>query len=91
VNRYTICDALFREEFFIVLAVMCIGILFIVGALHGELLHLLCNFPKYLYMLPAYVYVFNIFAFCNIHDLSWGTKGAESGEAHGASPEGEWN
>jgi cellulose synthase/poly-beta-1,6-N-acetylglucosamine synthase-like glycosyltransferase len=32
----------------------------------------------YLYYSPAYIHTLLIFAFCNVDDLSWGTKGSDS-------------
>lgn len=32
------------------------------------------SFLPYMLLLPFYVCTLTIFAFCNIHDLSWGTK-----------------
>lgn len=37
--------------------------------------HMLTSFVQYLLLSPSYVNVLNIYAFCNVHDLSWGTKG----------------
>ena len=34
----------------------------------------------YLYYSPQYFHTLLIFAFCNINDLSWGTKGREKAE-----------
>ena len=31
----------------------------------------------YIYYSPAYIHTLLIFAFCNVDDLSWGTKGAD--------------
>lgn len=31
----------------------------------------------YIYYSPAYVHTLLIFAFCNVDDLSWGTKGSD--------------
>lgn len=33
--------------------------------------------PHYIYYSPAYVHTLLIYAFCNLDDLSWGTKGLE--------------
>lgn len=32
-------------------------------------------FLQYLLVSPSYINVLNVYAFCNIHDISWGTKG----------------
>jgi hypothetical protein len=46
------------------------------------MLTMIVVFPQYLYMLPTYVNMFSIFSFCNMHDISWGTK--EGNLAHQA-------
>lgn len=38
--------------------------------------HMLTSFIQYILLSPSYINVLNIYAFCNVHDLSWGTKGA---------------
>ncbi|KAF9913231.1 Chitin synthase, class 1 [Lobosporangium transversale] len=37
--------------------------------------HMVTSFAQYLCMMPSYVNVLNVYAFCNTHDVSWGTKG----------------
>jgi len=37
--------------------------------------HMFSSFLQYLLMTPTYINVLNVYAFCNTHDLSWGTKG----------------
>lgn len=37
--------------------------------------HMITSFFQYVLLTPSYVNVLNIYAFCNVHDLSWGTKG----------------
>lgn len=39
-------------------------------------MHMLTSFMQYLLLSPSYINVLNIYAFCNVHDISWGTKGA---------------
>jgi chitin synthase len=34
-------------------------------------------------LLPTFVNILNTYSFCNLHDLSWGTKGLESSDGHG--------
>jgi len=37
--------------------------------------HLITSFIQYLLMAPSYITVLNVYAFSNVHDVSWGTKG----------------
>lgn len=41
----------------------------------------------YIYYSPQYFHTLLIFAFCNINDLSWGTKGKDKADYHGDSLE----
>jgi len=36
--------------------------------------HLLTSFVPYMLFSPTFINVLNIYAFCNLHDFSWGTK-----------------
>nr|UOP56887.1 putative chitin synthase 3 [Thecaphora frezii] len=38
-------------------------------------MHLFTSFLQYLLLAPTYINILNIYAFCNLHDFSWGTKG----------------
>merc|ERR1712232_19437 len=48
---------------------------FLAAALHGEFSAIALTFFQYMFMLPTYMNIFAIYSFCNIHDISWGTKG----------------
>ncbi|KAG6329461.1 hypothetical protein ID866_9628 [Astraeus odoratus] len=37
--------------------------------------HMITSFVQYLLMAPSYIAVLNVYAFANVHDVSWGTKG----------------
>lgn len=37
--------------------------------------HMFTSFVQYILLSPSYTNVLNIYAFCNTHDVSWGTKG----------------
>jgi len=39
------------------------------------------SFPQYLLMASSYTNILNVYAFCNWHDVSWGTKGSDKAEA----------
>ncbi|CDS10052.1 hypothetical protein LRAMOSA02729 [Lichtheimia ramosa] len=40
--------------------------------------HMITSVVQYLLLLPTYVNILNVYAFCNTHDVSWGTKGDNS-------------
>ena len=42
--------------------------------MHGELFAVCGVVIQYLFMLPTFVNMFTIYSFCNMHDISWGTK-----------------
>ncbi|KAI8339622.1 chitin synthase 1 [Chlamydoabsidia padenii] len=42
--------------------------------------HMFSSFIQYILLSPSYTNILNIYAFCNTHDVSWGTKG-DSGVA----------
>jgi len=56
------------------------GCYFLVAAFHGEFSAVCLTFPSYIFMMPTFFNIFSIYSFCNIHDISWGTKGIEEEE-----------
>lgn len=40
----------------------------------------LYKFIQYMLLTPTYINVLNIYAFCNTHDITWGTKGDDKAE-----------
>lgn len=48
---------------------------FVASFLFFEPWHMFTSFLQYLLISPSYINVLNVYAFCNIHDISWGTKG----------------
>jgi chitin synthase len=36
---------------------------------------MITSFLQYTLMAPSYINVLNVYAFANVHDISWGTKG----------------
>ncbi|KAF9923799.1 Chitin synthase, class 1 [Linnemannia zychae] len=51
------------------------GLYIFASVLYLEPWHMVTSFVQYLCMMPSYVNVLNVYAFCNTHDVSWGTKG----------------
>lgn len=42
--------------------------------------HMFTSFLQYILLTPTYINVLNIYAFCNTHDITWGTKGDDKAE-----------
>ena len=42
--------------------------------------HMATCFLQYLLLTPTYVNILNVYAFCNTHDITWGTKGDDKAE-----------
>jgi chitin synthase len=49
---------------------------FVAGAMHGEF-SVFLTYLSYFFLLPTFLTIFTIYSFCNIDDLSWGTKSTE--------------
>jgi chitin synthase len=62
----------------ILLASLIVGIYFIGAFLHGDLHHILLTFTQYTALIPSFVNIFTVYSFCNLQDLSWGTKGLQN-------------
>lgn len=73
------CDLFLRWS-----AIATSGFLFVCALFHGELYTMITTWIQYTSMVPVFLLAFQIYAICNTHDLSWGTKGLESG-GHGGS------
>lgn len=59
----------------IVAVVSTYVIYFVASFLFLDPWHMFTSFIQYIFMSPSYINVLNIYAFCNTHDVSWGTKG----------------
>ncbi|THH31301.1 hypothetical protein EUX98_g2888 [Antrodiella citrinella] len=57
------------------------GIYLIASFLYGDPWHMFSSFFQYLLLAPSFINVLNVYAFCNLHDVSWGTKGSDKAEA----------
>lgn len=42
--------------------------------------HMVTSFIQYLLLTPTYINILNVYAFCNTHDITWGTKGDDTPE-----------
>ncbi|KAF7728325.1 Chitin synthase, class 1 [Apophysomyces ossiformis] len=48
---------------------------FVASFLFFDPWHMFTSFVQYIFLSPSYTNILNIYAFCNTHDVSWGTKG----------------
>jgi chitin synthase len=51
------------------------GVYFGASFMYREPWHMFTSFMQYLMLLPSYTNILMVYAFCNTHDVSWGTKG----------------
>ncbi|KAI8911759.1 chitin synthase-domain-containing protein [Gorgonomyces haynaldii] len=51
------------------------GVYIISSCVYLDPWHMLTSFVQYLLLLPSFVNILMVYAFCNLHDVSWGTKG----------------
>ncbi|KAI8909524.1 chitin synthase-domain-containing protein [Gorgonomyces haynaldii] len=51
------------------------GVYLVSSIIHLDPWHVFNSMIQYLFMLPTYTNLFMIYSFCNLHDVSWGTKG----------------
>ncbi|KAI8907300.1 chitin synthase-domain-containing protein [Gorgonomyces haynaldii] len=59
------------------------GIYLISSVLYLDPWHMLTSFLQYLFFLPSFNNILTVYAFCNLHDVSWGTKGDNNAAALG--------
>lgn len=52
-----------------------LGLYILASLIFFEPWHMITSFIQYLLMAPSYIAVLNVYAFSNVHDVSWGTKG----------------
>lgn len=57
------------------------GIYLIASILFADPWHMVTSFPQYMLIAPSFINILNVYAFCNLHDVSWGTKGSDKADA----------
>lgn len=69
---------LFKNQVFYTLIVSVMstyGIWLVASLLMFDPWHMMTSLTQYMLLSPTYTNVLNVYAFCNTHDISWGTKG----------------
>lgn len=52
-----------------------IGLYFLMSFLYLDPWHMFTSSAQYFVLLPSYICTLQVYAFCNTHDVTWGTKG----------------
>jgi chitin synthase len=52
-----------------------VGLYFLMSTLYLDPWHLITSSVQYFALLPSYICTLQVYAFCNTHDVTWGTKG----------------
>ncbi|CAG8639317.1 16117_t:CDS:2, partial [Cetraspora pellucida] len=66
-------EAAFRD--IVISLLSTYGLYFGASILHFEPWHMITCIVQYTLLIPFYVNILMVYAFCNTHDVSWGTKG----------------
>lgn len=70
----------------LIVSILSTYLLYTVAAMmYGELSFMVTSFFQYLLLSPSYINILNIYAFCNIHDITWGTKGDQQAKDLGSA------
>lgn len=59
----------------IVSTLSTVGLYFLMSFLYLDPWHMFTSSAQYFALLPSYICTLQVYAFCNAHDVSWGTKG----------------
>ncbi|KAE8443508.1 Chitin synthase, class 2 [Mollisiaceae sp. DMI_Dod_QoI] len=59
----------------VVSTVSTVGLYFLMSFLYLDPWHMFTSAAQYFMLLPSYICTLQVYAFCNTHDISWGTKG----------------
>ncbi|KAI9671912.1 MAG: Chitin synthase, class 1 [Caeruleum heppii] len=81
-KKFTIAE-LFKNPIFFTLIVSLLStyiLWFLVSFLFFDPWHMFTSFIQYLLLTPTYINILNVYAFCNTHDITWGTKGDDKAE-----------
>ncbi|ROT37472.1 chitin synthase [Sodiomyces alkalinus F11] len=76
-------DELFSNPVFYTLIVSVMstyGIWLVASLIMFDPWHMITSFVQYMLLTPTYTNILNVYAFCNTHDISWGTKGDDQAE-----------
>lgn len=53
------------------------GVYLLASIMYLDPWHMITSFVQYMAVAPSMTNILNVYAFCNLHDVSWGTKGSD--------------
>ena len=68
-----VSDALLME--IVISMLSTVGLYFWTSLLYLDPWHMITSSVQYFLLMPAYICTLQVYAFCNTHDVTWGTKG----------------
>lgn len=74
---------LFTNSIFFTLIISMLStyiLYFVASILFLDPWHMFTSFVQYMLLTPTYLNILNVYAFCNTHDITWGTKGDDKAE-----------
>lgn len=81
-GQFSVSD-IFKNQIFYTLIVSLAStyvLWFVVSFIFFDPWHMFTSFLQYLLLTPSYINILNVYAFCNTHDITWGTKGDDKAE-----------
>lgn len=51
-----------------------IGLYIVISLLYFQPWHMITSFAQYTLLTPSFINILQVYALCNIHDVTWGTK-----------------
>ncbi|KAK0517397.1 hypothetical protein JMJ35_000552 [Cladonia borealis] len=86
-HAFKLSDIYSNQLFFtLIVSLLSTYILWVViSILFFDPWHILTSFIQYLLLTPTYINILNVYAFCNTHDVTWGTKGDDKAEKLGSA------
>ncbi|PLN80761.1 chitin synthase-domain-containing protein [Aspergillus taichungensis] len=86
-NKFSLSQLFSNQQFFSI--VVSLGstyvMWFVASFIFMDPWHMFTCFIQYILLTPTYINVLNIYAFCNTHDITWGTKGDDKAEKLGSA------
>lgn len=72
-SRVQVTDSLFTN--IVVSLLSTVGLYFFMSFVYLDPWHMFTSSAQYFALLPSYICTLQVYAFCNTHDVTWGTKG----------------